>query len=407
MQTLSTPAKLAVRKIALQSISDEDLCRWQRLADRGCEPNPFLSPDFVMPLIQHLKVSAPVMMLAVTSARTDEWLAAGVFEIEALSRWWPLAYARSLSSHYIFLDGILLDRHEGTPAIVALFQSQSQRRDWHGLHFGAIRSNSELALFLDAAAFRIGIPAYRCRSWSRASFYNRAPQTFDDILSGCSKSRRKSLRRGRKRLEEAGEVKHRLVCPDSGSSAFVDTFLRLEGLGWKGAAGTALSCNSSDEAFFRQMIGGFARRNAVFFGELSVDGTPIASTCNLRCGDMLCAFKIGWDPAFAAAGIGMLAEVELAVAVSQELPEISRIDSSTKLGSYIESIWHDREPMISVTYSWSNRGAALQLARQCMKQFRSYTTERAAVVTDSSDIVDVSDVEQVLGKVDSANCGVR
>ena len=368
---MADETSLRVRSVALNWLTDSDLAGWYNLLERSCEPNPFLSPDFVLPLIQHLNADAPVMMFVVESSVTGQWMAAGVFEIKAHSRLWPLKYARGLSSPYSFLDGMLIDQREGAAALTAILQSQSRRRDWHGLHFGAIRKNSELSRLLDTAGVNTDLSVYRCRDWFRACFLNRGPRTTEDILADCSKSRRKSLRRCRKRLESEGEISYRLVTPDSGSAPAVNTFLRLEQLGWKGAEGTAIACQPDHEAFFRDMIHGFARRDAVLFGELLVGGDPVASTCNLRSGPLLSAFKIGWDPAYAEGGVGLWSEVELAAAISQQHPRITRIDSSAQFGSYVESVWHDRVPMISLNCTWSHRGLALQYAGKYLKLLRS------------------------------------
>lgn len=376
-------SSLVVRRMALKSLTDGDLRCWRDLQARSHEPNPFLSPDFVLPLVTNLDVSAPVVLLVVSTGGTDRWLAAGVFEIKALSRWWVLAYARSFSSDYIFLDGILVDRDESAAAISALFHSQLRHRDWHGMHFDAIRRDSPVADLLAASAIEAGVSAYCSLTWVRASYHNLGLATTDDVLARCSKARRKSLRRGRRKLESQGRVEFRLACPDSARAPEVDAFLLLEKMGWKGKAGTAIACHSDHEAFFRQMIEGFARRRAVLFGELLLDGIPIASTCNLRSGALLSAFKIGWNPAYSDAGIGMWSEVELAAAVSHEYPEIARIDSSAKEGSYVESVWPDRTPMVSITYTWSNRGIAVQLARRYLHLLRRYGA-RTSPVADAS-----------------------
>ena len=361
---------LTVRSVELRSVSSSDLGRWCDLLERASDPNPFLAPCFVLPLIQHLKASTPLSMLVVESAATGQWMAAGVFETNTPVRWWSPAYARSLSSPYSFLNGLLVDVQAGAAAIATMFESQSHRRDWHGLHFGAVRGTSKLSRFLDTAAARAGVRVFRCREWLRACYLNRGPQATDDILADCSKVRRKSLRRCRKRLEALGDVHFQLVVPDNNSSPAVETFLRLEQLGWKGEAGTAIASHPDHEAFFRQMIAGFAQDGSILFGELLLNGVPIASTCNLRHGSLLCAFKIGWDPAYSEAGLGYWSEVELASAISQQKPDIARIDSSAKFGSYVESVWHEREPMMALTYTWSARGMAAEIAQKYLRLFK-------------------------------------
>lgn len=361
---------LHVRRVPVAELTQLDIVQWQDLLSRSVEPNPFLSPDFVLPLLKHVQSEFSATLLIVECSGTERWLLASVLEVNSPTLRWPLTYARGLSSPYCLLDGLLVDDTHGAASIEAMFRSQSKRRDWHGLHFAAIRRHSPLATSLEAAAGNLGIDVYRCREWARAKFVSDRPRSVDDILEHCSKSRRKSLRRGFKRLTEKGQVAYRLVWPDDCTHLCVESFLSLEQAGWKGNVGTALASQPNHLKFFLEMVDSFAAGSNVLFGELLLDGEAIASTCNLRCRDVLTAFKIGWNPDYAEAGIGMWSEVELASAISRQAPSISRIDSSAKHGSYVESIWKDSEPMTSVTYSWSNRGAAMQLARKCLQLLR-------------------------------------
>lgn len=118
------------------------------------------------------------------------------------------------------------------------------------------------------------------------------------------------------------------------------------------------------------MIDGLAREQRVLFGELQLNGQTIASTCNLQSGDTLVGFKIGWDPAYSAGAPGLWSELEMAAAVSQRYPEITRIDSCAVRGSYVESVWKDRQELFSGTFSWSRRGKALQAAKSCYRTVR-------------------------------------
>jgi len=357
-------------------LTPAELRKWLDLADSSVEPNPFLSPDFVVPLARNLPPGSPLAVLAVESADGARWLAAGVFEIRSISRWLPLVYARGLSTDYSFLDGLLIAADGGDQALITLFEFQRHRRDWHGMHFSTMRHQSPLFAWLSESGARTNVWVDTVDRWERASFRNTGPLTINGVLESCSKSRRKSLRRGRRWLESAGSVTYELVQPGGDAREQVDTFLHLEKLGWKGEEGTALACHPAHERFFREMCAGFAQRGAILFGELRVGGKPIASTCNLRCGPLLSAFKIGWDPAFADGSVGIWSEVEFAVAISQQFPEIKRIDSCSSLGSYVESVWPEREPMVSVTCTWSNRGAARHLARKYLQKIRSFVSSR-------------------------------
>ncbi|MCA9090389.1 MAG: GNAT family N-acetyltransferase [Planctomycetaceae bacterium] len=357
-------AALRVRRLLPAHLSRAEVEHWERLSDHSLSPNPFLSPHFTLPLLQHLPPDLPVRMLVVEDEASGEWRAAGVFEITSPSMRQPLAYAQGLSSSYAFLDGLLIDRRDAARTVQAMFYDQFQHRDWHGFHFSAIHTNSPLDRLLHFTAQKLGMSIFYPRRWDRAQFSTHQSISKEEIVQQCSKSRRKSLRRGRRLLDDQGNVTFQLRRATGGSDSCVDGFLRLEAMGWKGAQGTAIACSPPREAFFRNLVENFSQKRDVLFGELRLDNQLIASTCNIRSAETLTAFKIGWDPSFADAGIGLWSEIELAAAVCQNLPEIAYIDSSAKEGSYVESVWLDRQPMHSVTYSWSRRGCALQSARQ-------------------------------------------
>lgn len=358
---------LRVRRMSPQDLTRDDIQRWRMLCERSLEPNPFLLPEFVLPLIQRFRIPDPVVLLVVDDSLTGTWRGAGVFEIRRSLPHRPLRYAQGLSSHYSYLDGILLDPEEPLTTLATLFDDQTQHRDWHGFHFDAIRDGSPLANLLDESAAICRVDSCRSQTWERAQYHCDGPTTAEEIVARCSKSRRKSLMRGRRRLEGRGRVEYRLTVPSSDSADCVEGFLRLERMGWKGDRGTAFACRPESERFFRQLAAECGRRDAMIFGEIRLDGELIASTCNLRASHVMSAFKIGWNPAFADCGIGFWSEIELAAAVSRQYPEIRRIDSSSKVGSYVEAIWQGRQPMRSLTYSWSLRGRLVQSARHCYR----------------------------------------
>ena len=119
------------------------------------------------------------------------------------------------------------------------------------------------------------------------------------------------------------------------------------------------------------MIGEFASTRAACFGELMIGERVIASTCNLIAGRTLFAFKLGWDPEFARGNPGHWAEIELANAVREELPEITTIDSCSQPGSYVESVSTGSHPMASSVHVWSRRAQVLCGIRRAVQSLKS------------------------------------
>ncbi|MBR9804389.1 GNAT family N-acetyltransferase [bacterium] len=105
--------------------------------------------------------------------------------------------------------------------------------------------------------------------------------------------------------------------------------------------------------FAREMLTSFVTRGNLVVSELTAGEQTAAVAINLKMGDWLYAFKIGWNDEFASASPGMLHELELVEAVRREMPEIRWIDSCAYADSYLSGIWPDRlvmgEGLLSVT----------------------------------------------------------
>ncbi len=367
--------KLASNNVCVRcvsSLSAEEICHWRELASCSIEPNPFLSPNFILPLLQEIPPLAPVQMMVVTDSETGEWRAAGLFETPQPTLKRPLSYAHGLTSPYTFLTGILVDSCSAQATLDATFAHCGRSRDWHGLHFDSLRADSAFVAAMHQAAALTGTQVAEVYRWSRSQFVCDGPHTIDQVLEKCSRSRRKSLNHARRQLEKQGHVEYRLVIPSHANHECIRTFLELEHSGWKGEAGTAFLSAASTTRFFLGMAESMTADKGLVFGELLLNGEVISSTCNLLTSDVLTAFKIGWNPAFADYAPGLWSEVYLASTVSRELPHITRIDSSAKSGSYVEAVWKTQQPMISVTYSWSRRGQTIESLRSYYRSVKNW-----------------------------------
>jgi CelD/BcsL family acetyltransferase involved in cellulose biosynthesis len=354
----SRHANIEVRRPSVSDLTEHDIAQWRRLSQRSADPNAFWDPAFVLPLARYQASAYALRLAVVVDGGTSEWLAAGLFRSAWPSRSYPLPHLASEASIYTFLDQPLLDAERGPEALDAFLWDLSSRRDILGLRFGATARDSRVMRLLNAAAERCGLTRRVDRTWRRAQVHLNGI-TPESLLAGCTKSRRKSLRRARRWLEERGRIGFRLVFPKPGDLNAANRFLKLEGMGWKGANGTALGADPQRERFFREVTDSFARNGAICFGELLVDGEVIASSVNLAASDTLFAFKIGWKPSHGRGSPGLWSEIELASRLSAMGTGLKRIDSCSAPGSHVESIWPDRCAMESVSYTWSRRGRAV------------------------------------------------
>jgi CelD/BcsL family acetyltransferase involved in cellulose biosynthesis len=367
------PEEECAPEVSIRPLADltaPDIANWQRLARVAAEPNPFQESSFVLPLAASGLVKESLFVVVVRDKARGEWLAACVFQACPPSFWRPLPHLRSLHSRYSFLDSPLVHRDHLADALRAALSALQLQRSWHGVRFRVQRANGAQSREWNHQARLLGVSTDHDSTWQRAATDLRAFSR-DSLLGRCSRSRRKSLLRARRWLEDQGRVAHRLVWPASGDHPACHSFLELEALGWKGAERTALSSQPADSRFFREMVDRFAAEGRVIFGELRVGERLVASTCNLVSGTVVFAFKLGWNPAYAKGNPGHWAEIELASDLAGERPDLTRLDSCSQQGSYVESVSTHLENMESTVYVWSRRASALCELRRQIRRIRN------------------------------------
>jgi CelD/BcsL family acetyltransferase involved in cellulose biosynthesis len=354
---LRNPTGLLVREYSVRGLGTEFLDRWQDLEDRSLEGNAFLSRHFVLPCLRHLPESArsnPIA-LAVEEARNGELLGLGIFETCRGSRLLPLRHLRCWRSPHSFLDGILVDRRRCEEVAFTLFRwLRQQSRRWHGLSFRDRSADSELSAVLENAAATLGLGWREDWRSERAAIYiEELPEDpVEHLLPG---KRRREVHRRMRRLESVGEVRFDLRRTGNDSNRYLENFLALEAMGWKGEKGTALNSSPGHEAFAREMVANFSSDGRIIFCELAADSHPVASALKLLSGDTCFSFKIGWDPAFKKTSPGVLCEVLFQQAASK-LDGVRSVDGCTVPGSWLDVFWPWRRRLTTGAFPTSTVG---------------------------------------------------
>jgi CelD/BcsL family acetyltransferase involved in cellulose biosynthesis len=140
--------------------------------------------------------------------------------------------------------------------------------------------------------------------WTRCTVIDTA-RTYDALLESVSKNLRANLRKAARKLQEAGAMRISretgLPTDDADARARVrfayETFLALEGSGWKGEGGTAsaIALNASTRAFYAQLIDSASE---AFLPEIAIlwQGTqPLAAQFSLEVAGMKHVLKVGYD----------------------------------------------------------------------------------------------------------------
>jgi len=186
------------------------------------------------------------------------------------------------------------------------------------------------------------------------------------------------MSRRQRRLRERGTVGWRLQGPAAVPESAIEALLALEHMGWKGSSGSSLRSVPAREAFFREMVAGFATARRVLFSEITLDGLTIASTCNLVSGHRAFAFKIGWHPELRACSPGWLNEIEFMRNAGAWAADIDLVDSGATEDSYINELWLERRSLATLTIPLSFSGRLAVGGLAAARRLKRYVTGATA-----------------------------
>jgi len=341
-----------IKVLEYNELTDQHVKRWSELEERCIEQNAYLSPYFILPALKHFPPRGkPIIVFIERGKDTEnELLGVGVFECSPRTIRLPVRHLKAYRSPHTYLTGLMIDKQhfrETTNAFFSFFHDS--RADWCGVELVNRMKDTELAYQFDIAASQFDMCWFEYSSQRRPILL---PERSGDanLKTVLSSRRRKTLRQNLRRLNELGKVEWRVAVGQEIEPACIDTFLQLEHMGWKKESGSSLLSHANHEAFFREMMNGFAQAGRAFFAELSMNGKVISSTSNLISGCAGFGFKIGWDEAFSKLGPGNLNEVEFMKYFPELLPNIKYIDSGAEDGSYIAELWPDHVSLVSGFY---------------------------------------------------------
>lgn len=374
-QCSASDGVLSARWISAHDVNSSLREQWAQLEQAAIEPNAFLSPDFVLPAVDHLAAQDEVQLVLIESTKPggDETsksnrttlVGLGAFTVQKGNRRFPFPHLQAFLSEHTYLTGLLIDRSCADAALKAFWQLIRNDRRWHGVNFVSRTKGTELGTFLEQTGRDAG--AIWSEEWSHERAMLRPAALPDDFLSTMSKNRRKSLRKSQRQLEQLGPVTFRTERPTADCDLFTTTFLELEDSGWKNGEGTSLLSSTQDSRWFTDAVAAFASRGNAVFCELLLGDTPVASTINFASGNELFAFKLGWDSSLASHSPGTLNELQTVLAAKQEWSDFQQVDSCASQGSFIEKLWSDRRTVTTGYFATSYRSrvwrAGLKAAR--------------------------------------------
>jgi CelD/BcsL family acetyltransferase involved in cellulose biosynthesis len=355
---------------------------WEALAAEAAEPNPFYEHWMLLPALEaYEKEAANGDFRCVAVWDNGRLGALFPLRLEHRYRGLPLRALRSWSHRNMLVGTPLVSAKGGAQSIArcvgALLQSGLApvlELDWvagGGLFYGA----------LVEAASAAGLPWIVTDAYARALLVRER-----DPRERFASNMKNNLRRCETRLRALGKLSSVRLEPQGDLEAWTQEFMRLEASGWKGRAGSALTCRDDDRRFVAETFGEAFRRGRLQITGLDLDGRALARHIMLAAGEGAFTLKIAYDETYANCSPGILAEVDN-VRQFMETPGARWIDSNTAAENRTTGrVWKDRLTMQRIAVGLRGAGrlavAALPLMRLTKRWLRR---EKDAPDADSGD----------------------
>lgn len=340
----------------------EHVAAWDDLAVHALEPNPFYESWMFLPALRAFAVEEELEITLVYGPDPRRPFGpgrlCGFFPLQTRCKYkgLPLRH-RTLWKHpYCFLCTPLLRAQVASESLQTFLDWLANQRRGALVEFNTVHGEGPFQHLLGEHFLESKRLYYPDETYSRAFFQPRID--LDTYLRASLNSKRRTeLKRLFKRLGGTGQLEQRVLQPTDDPDTWIEDFLHLEGLGWKGEQGTALGAKETDRAFFRYMArAGFKQDRLMLLG-LYLDGAPIALKCNLLVHSKRVfhgneesgvhlergafAFKIAYDEAFARYSPGVQLEL-INMEYSQEMG-LAWMDSCAVAQHFmINRLWRER-----------------------------------------------------------------
>ena len=273
----------------LLDAADVDRHEWDELADRA-GVSPFSRPGWIDPFWRAFARGTPAAMVVRRAGRL-----AGILPLEA--RRGVLVSAANWQTP--LFSPVVEDADVAAELAAGLLRHSGRRVDLWFLDRGA-PGLAQARAAADAAGWRVIE-----RTMTRAPFVP-IEGSFDEFMAGLERKFRKDIGRRWRRLEDQGAVEIAYEDGREDLDALLDEGFRLEGSGWKTAAGTAIASDPEREHFYREVCRWAAERGLLRLAFLRLDGRSIAFDLCLEAEGVSYVVKGGFDVEARRLGPGVL-----------------------------------------------------------------------------------------------------
>jgi CelD/BcsL family acetyltransferase involved in cellulose biosynthesis len=329
------------------NLTDDDHRHWHDLGDASDGSNIFTQPWFLSAAITACDPSKAVR-LAIVRAQSGAWLAVFPLVRRAMLGRVPLPHWQLWQHHNQFLGTPLIRagyERVAWDAMLTLANAHAGRERIVALFAPTLASEDASTIVLETAAAAQGTTALPQQSYARAMLGVGDGFTVPP-LPGKRAARLRTLTR--RLRDDHPDMAIEWLSPSGDMSGWVDAFLRLEAMGWKGAAGSCLSAQAATATLFRAVTASAHAQGALRLVRLRVGGRTIAMSSYFIDRGHGFGFKQAFDPSFAAYAPGLL----LLKAITEDTSRRSEplmFDSCSAPGeTAVNSMWPGRRRIVDL-----------------------------------------------------------
>ena len=276
---------------------------WKALVEDRALSEPFFQPYWFRSFAQTINDGRPFPLIVVRDGSTLK----GVLPLVRKRRFFgklPALTLASLSNVHSCRYDFVCPESDRDEIARAAWKSLKENRHWNVIEATAVPEGGAFASIMEHAEK----DGYHTTRWATLlSPYIELPIGSADAYQNCParyKKDRKRLQRRFDRLKELGEPSFAVFT--TFDETVYQEFLRLEGSGWKGQAGGAISCDPKLVKIYRDMLSGASDAGHLRVCTLSVNGQCIAMEMAFLIGDRCYSPKIAYNEEFSSCSPGQL-----------------------------------------------------------------------------------------------------
>jgi CelD/BcsL family acetyltransferase involved in cellulose biosynthesis len=289
------PAEIGVETISgYQAFLDLEPV-WNQVAEEAGLDHPFLEHAWVRTWWECFGAGSTLQVLVLKAG--DQTVAIAPLILTPI-RMWGIKVRRLgffYNAHVPRADFLIAQRPE--EAYRAIWSHLCRRGDWDLLQLCQLPEGSAT---LEAIPALADLDDCQIVTWlSSSSPYLPLRASWDQYFARLAGKHRGNLRNRFKRLNGTGPVGVETITSGEKLTGALEAGLKLEAAAWKGAAGTAISCDPDVSRFYSILAGRAAERGWLQLHFLHAGPRSVAFDYSLCYKNRLHLLKLGYDPAYA------------------------------------------------------------------------------------------------------------